>query len=38
MSLRQIGAQPSVQLHHDTVGKIRDAAKAVLGAASGGDQ
>ncbi|MDT5184743.1 MAG: hypothetical protein QOI29_2901 [Mycobacterium sp.] len=37
MSLRQIGAQPTVQLHHDTVGKIRDAAKAVLGPASGGD-
>jgi hypothetical protein len=37
MSLRQIGAQPNVQLHHDTVGKIRDAAKAVLGPASGGD-
>jgi hypothetical protein len=31
MSLRQIGAQPDVNLHHDTVGKIRDAAKTVLG-------
>ena len=37
MSLRQIGAQPNVQLHHDTVGKIRDAAKTVLGPASSGD-
>lgn len=37
MSLRQIGAQPNVQLHHDTVGKIRDAAKAVLGPAISGD-
>lgn len=32
-SLRQIGAKPEVGLHHDTVGKIRDAAAAVLGAA-----
>jgi hypothetical protein len=29
-SLRQIGAKPEVGLHHDTVGKIRDAAAAVL--------
>jgi hypothetical protein len=33
-SLRQIGAKPEVGLHHDTVGKIRDAAAAVLGAAT----
>jgi len=38
MSLRQIGAQPDVELHHDTVGKIRDAARTVLAPpASGGD-
>lgn len=33
-SLRQIGAKPEVGLHHDTVGKIRDAAATVLGAAA----
>jgi uncharacterized protein DUF2637 len=36
MSLRAIGAQ--VGLHHDTVGKIRDAAGVVVGAAGGGDR
>ncbi|GAB4664290.1 DUF2637 domain-containing protein [Mycobacterium avium] len=35
LSLRAIGAKPDVGLHHDTVGKIRDAASAVLGQASG---
>lgn len=30
MSLRAVGSQPEVDLHHDTVGKIRDAANAVL--------
>ena len=38
MSLRQIGGQPEVDLHHDTVGKIRDAAQAVLGLAAAGDR
>lgn len=33
LSLRAIGAKPEIGLHHDTVGKIRDAAAAVLGAA-----
>lgn len=37
MSLRAIGDQPEVDLHHDTVGKIRGAATAVLGVAAGGD-
>lgn len=36
MSLRKIGGQPEVDLHHDTVAKIRDAAKAVLAADSTG--
>lgn len=31
MSLRAIGSQPTVELHHDKVGKIRDAAREVLG-------
>ena len=31
MSLRAIGALPEIELHHDTVGKIRDAAPTVLG-------
>jgi hypothetical protein len=31
LSLRAIGAKPEVGLHHDTVGKIRDAAAAALG-------
>ena len=31
MSLRAIGAQPEIELHHDNVGKIRDAAPIVLG-------
>jgi hypothetical protein len=35
MSLRQIGAQPNVELHHDVVRRIRDAARTVLGSASG---
>lgn len=35
LSLRQIGAQSDIELHHDTVGKIRDAAKTVLAASSG---
>lgn len=30
MSLRAIGAQPEIELHHDNVGKIRDAAPIVL--------
>jgi hypothetical protein len=33
MSLRAIGAQPEVGLHHDTVSKIREAAPGVLGMA-----
>jgi hypothetical protein len=33
LSLRAIGAKPEVGLHHGTVGKIRDAAAVVLGAA-----
>jgi Protein of unknown function (DUF2637) len=33
MSLRAIGARPEVGLHHDNVGKIRDAAPVVLGMA-----
>ncbi|MGB8386948.1 DUF2637 domain-containing protein [Mycobacterium sp.] len=36
MSLRAIGAQPEVDLHHDTVSKIRDAAPVVLGVAAAG--
>lgn len=36
LSLRAIGAKPEVGLHHDTVGKIRDAAGAVLGVALSG--
>lgn len=35
LSLRAIGAKPEVGLHHDTVGKIRDAAGAALGMATG---
>jgi len=35
MSLRAIGATPEVDLHHDNVGKIRDAATAVFGTAPG---
>ena len=35
LSLRAIGAKPEVGLRHDTVGKIRDAAAAVLGVAAG---
>ena len=31
LSLRAIGSKPEVRLHHDTVGKIRDAAALVLG-------
>jgi hypothetical protein len=38
MSLRAIGAQPEVALNHETVGKIRDAAPAVLGLAVGGER
>lgn len=34
LSLRAIGAKPDVGLHHDSVGKIRDAAAAVLGTAA----
>lgn len=34
MSLRQIGAQTNVELHHDVVRKIRDAARTVLGSSS----
>ncbi len=30
-----IGATPEVDLHHDNVGKIRDAATAVFGTAPG---
>jgi len=37
MSLRAIGATPEVDLHHDNVGKIRDAATAVFGTAPGGE-
>lgn len=33
LSLRAVGAKPEVGLHHDTVGKIRDAAAVVLGVA-----
>jgi hypothetical protein len=36
MSLRAIGAQPEVDLHHDTVSKIRDAAPVVLGVTAAG--
>ena len=36
MSLRAIGATPEVDLHHDNVGKIRDAATAVFATAPGG--
>ena len=36
LSLRAIGAKPEVGLHHDTVGKIRDAAAAALGVGAGG--
>jgi len=36
MSLRAIGEQ--VQLHHDKVGRIRDAAAAVLGRAGLGER
>ncbi|WP_232538317.1 DUF2637 domain-containing protein [Mycobacterium intracellulare] len=38
LSLRAIGAKPEVGLHHDTVGKIRDAATAGLGMTAGGEQ
>lgn len=38
LSLRAIGAKPEVGLHHDTVGKIRDAAAAGLGMTTGGEQ
>jgi hypothetical protein len=38
MSLRAIGSQPEVALHHDTVGKIRDRSGAVLASASAGDR
>ena len=34
LSLRAIGSKPEVGLHHDTVGKIRDAAASVLGVAA----
>jgi hypothetical protein len=37
-SLRQIGAKPEVGLHHDTVGKIRDASAAVLNNAAATDR
>jgi len=37
MSLRAIGATPEVDLHHDNVAKIRDAATAVFGTAPGGE-
>jgi hypothetical protein len=36
LSLRAIGGKPEVELHHDNVGKIRDAAPAVLGVAPPG--
>ncbi|WP_156671230.1 MULTISPECIES: DUF2637 domain-containing protein [unclassified Mycobacterium] len=35
LSLRAIGAKPEVGLHHDTVGKIRDAAAIALGMTAG---
>jgi len=38
MSLRGIAGQPEVDLNHETVGRIRDAAPAVLGVAVGGDR
>jgi len=38
LSLRAIGSKPEVGLHHDTVGKIRDAAAAVLGVAAAEQQ
>jgi hypothetical protein len=36
LSLRAIGGKPEVELHHDNVGKIRDAAPVVLGVAPPG--
>jgi hypothetical protein len=38
MSLRAIGGKPEVGLHHDNVGKIRDAAPVVLGVAPPGER
>ena len=38
MSLRAIGATPEVDLHHDNVRKIRDAATAVFATAPGGQR
>ena len=38
LSLRAIGGKPEVGLHHDNVGKIRDAAPVVLGVAPTADR
>lgn len=38
LTLRKIGGQPDVQLHHDVVGRIRDAAQDVLGLAEPGQR
>jgi hypothetical protein len=38
MSLRAIGGKPEVHLHHDKVGRIHDAAHAVLGLARPGER
>lgn len=38
LSLRAIGGKPEVGLHHDNVGKIRDAAPVVLGVAPAADR
>jgi Protein of unknown function (DUF2637) len=38
LSLRAIGGKPEVGLHHDSVGKIRDAAPVVLGVAPTGER